>query len=232
MEYILFNKRYPYKHLLKKYFACNRFSHIYEPELYERMIEMIHYLLENYNCNKFFIKSIKDDTNIVVIVFEHIVIRIYTKELYDSISEIYNIDTSHIERLIHIEYLNATGIENISDNQRTIYAFTITEVLIPCLKCHSIGMISINPELKKYGIEIDSEILYMEISTALEHLHHRNILHRDCQLDNIGIRKNFDGTHTYVLFDFGLSKKYEVKLSYSTILNEKTKLAKSIQRYL
>jgi len=203
---------------LYKGFSDYSFPGRFSEELYQSLVIKIRDVLIEQNRGVGNVLMVKDDTNVIVIVFDYCVIRIYERDIYDRVSEIYSIDSPNLERLIQ-EYC-------LEDR----YIITVTEKIIPLLH-YSISGISIDPSLDR--TKIDSDDVYCNISSALFNMHRIGYVHRDCQLDNIGVKIDSDGNYVYVLFDYGLSKKYDNGDEFRMLTSRDfDTLTNSIKRYL
>ena len=187
-------------------------------ELYHSLVIKIRDVLIEQNRGVGNVLMVKDDTNVIVIVFDYCVIRIYEKDIFDRISEIYSLDSPNLESLIQTYYFE------------DMYIITVTEKIIPLLH-YSISGVCINPSLDI--TKIASEDVYCNISGALSHIHRIGYVHRDCQLDNIGVKVDSDGNYVYVLFDYVLSKKYKDSYDFRMLISRDMEiLINSIKRYL
>ena len=183
------------------------FFSISEPRKIDKIKQILNDIIIKHNNNKYNLPGYKDDTNIIIFVLDHIVIKIYHRDNFDKIKTI--LSSSHI------------NIETVLSKYDFEYmVFIVNEKITPLLTPDC--KLNITKEI------ISPEDLYIQISAGLKHIHKLNFLHNDISLDNIGF-KIVDKKIIYVLFDFGASK-----LNYDKILffNEFTKLRSSINRYL
>ena len=188
----------------------NFFKKIFENVTEEKIInfeEILSNINETYNRNFTTLYSYKDDTNIIVIVLDYCVIKIYKKNHYDKVKSVIQLEDINIEKCLFIQ-----EYDNI--------VFVVTEKINIFLNSYG--------ELNSLPQKVIKEDLYNQISLALSKIHKIGYIHNDVSLDNIGY-KFIDGKYTFVIFDFGASRKYTI---YDNIKSESDKLVASINRYL
>ena len=139
----------------------------------------------------------KEDTGILVLVFNNIVFKIYTKQKYQNLIPIFNLQSNNIENIIEI--IKLKNKDNI-----TLYV-TIIEKIIPMIICKG-NKLQLNTELSREKIDADNQLgkLNDSIFNVLYTIHEIQFSHGDTRLDNIGIRQ-LDEEYQYILFDFGAS---------------------------
>ncbi len=187
-------------------------------ELYHSLVNKISDILIEQNRGVGKVLIVKDDTNVIVIIFDYCVIKIYESYVYTRISEIYSVNSANLEKLIAVY-----DFENM-------YIITVTEKIIPLLQFNISNNI-INPLLDITMIYNDD--IFCNISSALSCMHDIGFAHRDCQLDNVGVKIDSDGNYIYVLFDYGLSNKYEDSDEFRMYISRDMEiLTNSITRYL
>jgi len=159
----------------------------------------------NHNCST--VHSYKDDTNIIIIVLDNCVVKIYKKNQYDNIKSVILLEDNNIEKCLYIQ-----EYDNI--------VFVVTEKINIFLNSYG--------ELNPLPDKVTKEDLYNQISLALSKIHEIGYIHNDVSLDNIGY-KFVNGKYIFIIFDFGASRQYT---NYDNIGMESDKLIASIDRYL
>ena len=91
---------------------------------FERILSNIN---EIYNHNSSTIHSYKDDTNIIVIVLDNCVVKIYKKNQYDKIKSIILLNDNHIEKCLYIqEYDNIVFVVNEKHMQTICFSKNVS----------------------------------------------------------------------------------------------------------
>lgn len=140
----------------------------------------------------------KEDTGILVLVFNNIVFKIYTSDKYKSLRSIFDLKSDNIENII--ERIKLKNRDN-----KTLYV-TIVEKIIPIIICRD-NKLELNTELCRDKIYEDNKMGKIDdsIFSVLQKIHEIQFSHGDTRLDNIGIKKIDDMEYEYILFDFGAS---------------------------
>ena len=153
--------------------------------------------LKKYNVNT--LEILKEDTGILVLVFNSIVFKIYPKTKYEKIKSIINIDNPYIESNLNI-------IELQTFNKEILY-LVINNKLLPLINNYD-GKNKINKNLDNNIVneDINNNNIDDHISKGLSVIHSLGYIHNDVTFDNIGVVKENETNYRYVLFDFGSSK--------------------------
>jgi len=160
--------------------------------------QIINNYLTMYNAKE--LELLKEDTGILVLVFDTIVFKIYPMDKYNKIKDLLKINSTNIEKTLNTEkIISILGIELI---------LIINHKILPFLKW-SDGVNKINNELDYLKILNDKKCGKIDncIFNALSVLNKNKYIHGDTTFDNIGIEIDSAGEYNYVLFDFGSSKK-------------------------
>jgi len=183
------------------------FFNITEPRKIDKIKQILNDIIIKHNNSEYNLSGYKDDTNIIIFILDHTVIKIYHKNHFEKIKPI--LSTSHI----NIETV-------ISKYDFEDMVFIVNEKITPLL--------TPDCKLNISSDKILSEDIHKQISDGLAHLHKLNYIHYDVSLDNIGY-KIIDSTIYYILFDFGISK---LNTDKSLFFSDFDNLRKSINRYL
>jgi serine/threonine protein kinase len=185
------------------------FFNITELRKVDKIKQIINDIITKFNHSKSTLIGYKDDTNIIVLILDDIVIKLYHIDHFNSIKQIIDHPHTNIETV-----LSKYELEDI--------VVIVNEKIIPMLSAECI----LNPDISH--LTISGENIFHQISDGLCHIHKSNYIHNDVSLDNIGLKIVKDKI-IYVLFDFGASKiNYDKELFF----DEFNKLRSSIMRYL
>lgn len=165
----------------------------------------------------------KDDADGFILVTNKYVIKLYSKNMYQKILDIYSrIKTYNNIEKIHYYCTIADGVVRdshnsvsyISDKSRNMQS-TINELLIPIFDLSDYRKIKSNIT---WNGEMFKKLL-LDVAAALNELHSHGITHGDTTPDNVGLR-SID--NNFVLFDFG----------DSTISNDPVNRVNDVNRFL
>ena len=160
--------------------------------------QIINDYLTMYNVKE--LELLKEDTGILVLVFDTVVFKIYPMDKYNKIKDLLKINSTNIEKIFNIQkIISILGIELI---------LVINRKIVPFLKLCD-GVNKINNELDYLKILNDKKCGKIDncIFNALSILNKNKYIHGDTTFDNIGVEIDSTGEYNYVLFDFGASQK-------------------------
>ena len=168
-------------------------------------------IIQNFNNKQINLESYKDDTNIIVFVLKHVVIKIYSIDKYLAIAPLLFINHPNVEKVIATYSLDTMVV-------------TVTEKITPLLNCYGVKNTNIE------WASISREDIREQITKALTVIHNLKYLHNDVSFDNMGLKKNGDN-NTFILYDFGGST-YNKNASIEYKVKDYTCLHNAIKKHL